>query len=78
VEACRLLCDLAHHNQDARARIAQSNGEKIVREIMESHQDKSDIQEVGQNLLDRLYDRKHRRLSMRRPTAEVRMDPYRV
>lgn len=77
-EGCRLLCDLAHQNQDARASIVQSNGKQIVRDIMESHQDKSGIQEAGQDLLDRLYDRKHEHLPMGRSLEEDRMEPYRV
>ena len=56
----------------------QSNGEQIVRDIMESHQDKTGIQEAGQDLLDRLYDRKKKRLPMSRPIAKDHMEPYRI
>ena len=73
-----MLCDLAHCSSDARARIAQSNGEQIVRDMMESHRDKSGIQEAGQDLLDRLYDRKNKRLPIGRSTAGDRMEPYRI
>mmetsp|Transcript_62687 Transcript_62687/g.91909 ORF Transcript_62687/g.91909 Transcript_62687/m.91909 type:complete len:324 (-) Transcript_62687:823-1794(-) len=59
-QACRLLCNLAHHNQDIRTKICQKSGEKTVKEVMEAHSNKPGVQDAGQDLLDRLYDRKNK------------------
>ena len=66
-EACRLLCNLAHQNSDVRARIRKTNGERIIQDVMRAHPDYSRVQEAGQDLLDRLYDRKQQRFAMNLP-----------
>ena len=58
-QACRLLCNLAHHNQDIRTKIWQKSVEKTVKEVMEVHSNKPGVQDAGQDLLDRLYDMKN-------------------
>ena len=69
-EACRLLCNLAHQNSDVRKSIRKTNGERIIQDVMRAHLDHSGVQDAGQDLLDRLYNKEQKRFPTHLPNED--------